>query len=279
MSGPVLVERLAEGVASLTLNRPDKRNALNADLVRALGAALDRLADNAAVRVVTLAGAGKDFCAGADLAELERLAEAGREESLRDARSLGDLFRRMRAHPRPLVALVHGRALAGGCGLATACDLVLAREDAELGYPEVHLGFVPALVMTLLRRKVGEGRAFEMVALGRRYAADAGRELGIVNAVISSRSWEGETTRWVRELAALPPGALRAAKDLLYALDGLDLDSALERAAEVNAEVRASAECREGVRRFLEGARERGAERPAGDDEDGERGVGVRGSG
>jgi len=259
LSGPVLVERVRAGVASLTLNRPEKRNALSAELVRALAEALERAAEDATVRVVTLAGAGQDFCAGADLVELGRIADMGREESLRDARSLGDLFRTMRSHPRPLVALVHGRALAGGCGLATACDLVLAREDAELGYPEVHLGFVPALVMTVLRRKVGEGRAFEMVALGRRYGAGAAREIGIVNAVFPEATWKAETVRWVSDLASLPPGALRLAKGLLYELDGLDFDRALERAAEVNAEARASAECREGVRRFLERSRARGA--------------------
>jgi methylglutaconyl-CoA hydratase len=227
--------------------------------VRALGEALDRVARDAAVRVVTLAGAGEDFCAGADLAELERVAGMGREESLRDARSLAGLFRKMRAHPRPLVALVQGRALAGGCGLATACDLVLARQDAELGYPEIHLGFVPALVMTLLRRKVGEGRAFEMAALGRRYRAGAARELGIVNAVFSASTYDSDVERWVRELASRPPGALRLTKRLLYELDGLDIDAGFERAAQVNAEARTSEECREGVRRFLERPRDGGA--------------------
>ena len=252
VSEPVLVQRFADGVAALTLNRPEKRNALSAELRVALHEALDRTALDESVRVVTLSGAGKDFCAGADLAELERVAEAGREESLRDARALGELFWKMRTHPRPVVALVHGRALAGGCGLATACDLVLARDDAELGYPEIHLGFVPALVMTMLRRKLGEGRAFEMVALGRRYDAEEARELGLVNAVFAADGFEAEGERWVRELASRPPGALRLSKKLLYELDGLEFGAGLERAAEVNAEARMSEECREGVRRFLE---------------------------
>jgi methylglutaconyl-CoA hydratase len=251
VSEPVLLQRNADGVAALTLNRPEKRNALTAALRLALHEALDRTALDDSVRVVSLAGAGKDFCAGADLEELERVAQAGREDSLRDARSLGGLFRKMRTHPRPIVALVHGRALAGGCGLATACDLVLARDDAELGYPEIHLGFVPALVMTMLRRKLGEGRAFEMVALGRRYAAGEARELGLVNAVFSAADFEAEADRWVRELASRPPGALRLSKKLLYELDELDFEQGLERAAEVNAEARMSEECREGVRRFL----------------------------
>ena len=274
MSQPVLRVEVADGIAALTLHRPEKRNALSAELRLALHEALDRTARDESVRVVTLSGAGSDFCAGADLGELERVADTGREESLRDARALGELFRGMRTHPRPIVALVHGRALAGGCGLASACDLVLAREDAELGYPEIHLGFVPALVMTMLRRKVGEGRAFEMVALGRRYGAEAARALGLVNAVLPAARFGEEAARWVRELASRPPGALRLTKRLLYELDGLDFDAGLARAAEVNAEARMSPECHEGVRRFLERS-SRGGSDPAGGGSDG--GVGRAG--
>lgn len=252
MSEPVLLEAFRDGVLALTLNRPEKRNALNRELVAALAGAFERAAERSEVRVITLAGAGRDFCAGADLAELERTAAAGREESLADARSLGGLFLKMRRHPRPIVALVHGRALAGGCGLATACDLVLAREDAELGYPEIHLGFVPALVMVLLRRKIAEARAFELVALGARHAATEAERIGLVNRVFPVATFESEAERWVRDLASRPPGAAEATKRLLYELDAMDFEWSLERAAHVNAEVRASEECKRGVRLFLE---------------------------
>jgi len=263
MSEPILQEELGEdGVLALTLNRPDKRNALNAELVSALWSALDRSEGKAAVRVVTLSGAGKDFCAGADLAELARVAEMGREESLADARALGALFLKMRRHPRPLVALVHGRALAGGCGLATACDLVLAREDAEFGYPEIHLGFVPALVMTLLRRKVTEGTAFELVALGARHDAAEAWRMGLVNRVFPTSTFADEAARFVADLASRPPGAAEMTKRLLYELDAMDFEWGLERAAHVNADARASGECREGVRRFLERSDARGRAAP-----------------
>lgn len=252
MTEPVLLESGRDGVVRLTLNRPDKRNALNGALVSALKDALDRTATDASVRVVTIAGAGKDFCAGADLAELERIAGAGQEESVTDARSLGELFAKLRAHPRPLVAVVHGRALAGGCGLATACDLVLAREDAELGYPEVHLGFVPALVMTILRRRVGEGRAFELAVRGARHGAAEARDLGLVNRVFAAATFEEDVTRYVTDLASLPPGAVALTKRLLHDLDGLSFEQGLEHAAEVNAKARTSEECRRGVRRFLD---------------------------
>ncbi|MBM4185064.1 MAG: enoyl-CoA hydratase/isomerase family protein [Gemmatimonadetes bacterium] len=252
MTAPVLLESTEGGVARLTLNRPDKRNALNGELVQALKGALARTAVDEFVRVVTIAGAGKDFCAGADLAELERVASQGYEESLADARSLASLFAHMRSHPRPLVALVHGRALAGGCGLATACDLVLAREDAELGYPEVHLGFVPALVMTILRRRVGEGRAFELAVRGARHSAAEARDLGLVNRVFPAATFDADVARYVADIASLPPSAVAATKSLLHDLDALGFERGLERAAEVNARARASEECRTGVRQFLD---------------------------
>ncbi|MGB1840024.1 MAG: enoyl-CoA hydratase/isomerase family protein, partial [Longimicrobiales bacterium] len=146
----LLLYQVDDRVAWLTLNRPHKKNALNGELVAALKEGLARAADDPEVRVVALGGAGTDFCSGADLAELERISEMGEEENLDDARSLGALFQQMRVHPNPIVGVIRGRALAGGCGLASACDLVLATDDAEFGYPEVYLGFVPALVMTIL---------------------------------------------------------------------------------------------------------------------------------
>lgn len=252
MTEPVLLETHSGGVARLTLNRPEKRNALNAELVRELTSAMQRTSSDPGVRVVALAGAGKDFCAGLDLAELARIVEQGYDQGLAEARSLAALFARMRAHPRPIVAMVQGRAVAGGCGLATACDLVLAREDAQLGYPEVHLGFVPALVMSLLRRKVGEGRAFELVGLGNRYSAGEGLAMGLVNRVYPADSFDREAASYLEELASRPPGALSLTKRLLYELDGMPLPQALERGAEINAQARMSEECRAGVRRFLE---------------------------
>ena len=251
----LVISEVEAGVATLTLNRPEKRNALNGPLVQALKDALARAADDADVVVVVLEGAGKDFCSGADLAELERIAEMGREESLQDARVLGDLFQRMREHPKPIVAAVHGRALAGGCGLATACDLVLAREDALFGYPEVHLGFVPALVMAILRRKVGESRVFELVARGHRFDATEAERLGLVNRVLPADGFRESVRAYASDLAARPLSALTLTKALLYELDEMGFEAGIERAAEVNAEARTTEACRAGVRAFLERSR------------------------
>ncbi|MDZ7780111.1 MAG: enoyl-CoA hydratase/isomerase family protein [Gemmatimonadota bacterium] len=252
MTEPVLLYEVEDGVATLTLNRPDKRNALDSSLVAALKEALDRADADESVRVVTVTGAGKDFCSGADLTELERIATMSADENLEDARSLGALFIRMREHRCPVVALVRGRALAGGCGLATACDVVVAEEGAEFGYPEVHLGFVPAMVMAMLRRKVSEGSAFDMVVNGARVSASTAADLGLVQHVFDPAAFEAATRDYVAGLAKRPPGAVALTKRLLYDLDGLDLADGIELGARVNVEARMSEECRAGVRRFLE---------------------------
>ncbi|MEJ2538745.1 MAG: enoyl-CoA hydratase-related protein [Gemmatimonadota bacterium] len=255
MTEDVLRVEVADGIATLTLNRPDKRNALNGELVGALHDALGDLAGDPEVRVMALRGAGSDFCAGADLAELEKIAGMGADESLADAQRLGDLFIALRTLDRPVVAVVQGRALAGGAGLATACDLVLARDDARFGYPEVHLGFVPAMVMAILRRKIGEGRAFELVARGRRIDAAEARELGLVNQVFPAADFEAEVSSYLGAFTALPPSALSLTKRLLYGLDGMSFEEGIARGAELNAVARLTPACREGVRRFLEGQR------------------------
>jgi methylglutaconyl-CoA hydratase len=247
-----LTYTVAEGIARLTLNRPDKRNALDGAMVAALHAAIEEAERDGSVRVIAIQGAGSDFCAGADLAQLERIAAgAGVLENLDDATALGELFIRMRRAQRPIVALVHGNAIAGGAGLATACDIILAREDAVLGYPEVQLGFVPAMVMALLRRTLGEKRAFELVARGERIPAQLAYELGLVNHVYPQDSFDRETHAWLRGFTARSASALRLTKRLLYGMDGLSFEEAIARGAEVNVLARGTEDCRQGVRDFL----------------------------
>ncbi|MDP2955664.1 MAG: enoyl-CoA hydratase-related protein [Longimicrobiales bacterium] len=260
MSDEILLVEVVEGVATLTLNRPEKRNALNQALVQALKDALARVASDDDVSVVAIRGAGRDFCAGADLTELERIVGMSVEENLADARSLGALFVTLRELPKPVVAVVRGRALAGGCGLATACDVVLAHVDAEMGYPEVHLGFVPAMVMAILRRKVSEGRAFDLVARGHRVAAPEAREIGLVTHVFPSLSFDEDVARYLGDLASRPASALALTKSLLYELGDLGFSEGVERGAHVNAAARMTDACREGIRGFLE--RSRGAANP-----------------
>lgn len=239
------------GVTTLVLNRAGKRNALSAEMVAQLSSRLAEVGRDPAVRVVALRGAGEDFCAGADLAELAASRGQGPEEGLADAGRLGEVFVRIRRLSRPVVSVVTGRALGGGCGLATACDLVLAHEDAVFGYPEVHLGFVPALVMSILRRKAGEAIALELLLRGDRVGAAEARSAGLVTRVVENGRFEAEVAEYLSDLAARPPTAVALTKRLFHGLDGIGFEDAVERGAEVNAIARLTEDCREGVEGFL----------------------------
>jgi methylglutaconyl-CoA hydratase len=252
MSAERLTADLRDGVYWLTLNRPDKRNAIDSAMVDAFHARLDEADLDAGVRVVALRGAGKDFCAGADLAELLASADASLADNERAAQRLGDVFLRMRALPKPVVAVVHGRALAGGCGLATACDLVVAHAGATFGYPEVRRGFVPAMVMAMLRRAVGERVAFDLVSTGRFLTADQAREVGLVARVIAGNQFESGVQEFVTDLARQSPSALAFIKQQLYAIDGLSFAEAIAMGAKVNAMARTTPDFKQAVARFLE---------------------------
>jgi methylglutaconyl-CoA hydratase len=248
----IRVERTG-AIGRITLARPEKKNALDYTAASELRESLGELAADASVRVVLLSADGGDFCAGADLAALHALLDASSIEQMRDAEALGDVFRMMREMPQVIVAAVRGRALAGGAGLATACDIVIAEEGARFGYPEVRVGFVPAMVMALLRRQVGEKRAFELVATGRQVSAGEALELGLVSRVVAAADFDAAVEQLVTELDALPAGALRSTKQLFYSLDDTNFADGIAKAIRVNVEARATDEFREGVRRFAPG--------------------------
>jgi methylglutaconyl-CoA hydratase len=239
-------------VLHITLSRPDRKNALDGPTALGLANALEQARSDPEIRVVLLDAQGEDFCAGADLGALRALVGAGAAAHREDARALGDVFLAMRRLHKPVVAAVRGRALAGGAGLATACDLVLAHENASFGYPEVRIGFVPAMVMTMLRRSVGEKRAFELVSTGRTVSAAEALAMGLVSHVLAGPEFESEVSRLVSQLAAAPPQALGFTKKLFYDLDDLSFADGISAAVEVNVSARATEEFREGLDRFLD---------------------------
>lgn len=249
--GASLRTSLRDGALELTLDRPEKRNALGRDLIEALHRELERADLDPAVRVVVVRGEGRDFCAGADLEELLASADRSLAENEADALRLGGVFSGFRALPKPVVALVHGRALAGGAGLALAADIVLAAETATLGFPEIDRGFVPAMVMTLLRRSVGEKVAFELVATGRLVTAAEARNLGLVSRVLPEAELDSRAETLVRALGAAEPSALALTKRLFYELDGIGFAGGLALAARVNAAARATPGFRRAIAEFL----------------------------
>jgi len=248
--GPLRVE-LRDGVLSLTLDRADKRNALSAAMIAALHAGLDRADLDAEVRVVALRGAGKDFCAGADLDELLASADLPPADNEAAALGLGTLFSRLRRLPKPVVAVVHGRALAGGAGLVTACDLAIAGESAQLGYPEIQRGFVPAMVMTLLRRAVGEKTALDLVLTGRLLSAREAQGAGLLSRVVPDAELEPEAAALLAALAGASLSALALTKQLFYQLDGRPFDDGVALGARVNAAARQTPDFRAALERFL----------------------------
>jgi methylglutaconyl-CoA hydratase len=238
-------------IARITLNRPEKRNALNEAMVHGLKTALGDAERDEAVRVAIIMGAGKDFCAGADLAELHRMSEASVAENVADARVLMELFVMIRQARMPIIAAVQGRALAGGCGLATACDIVLASASARLGYPEVKIGFVPAMVMAILRRNVSEKRAFELITLGAEVGASEAKQLGLVNQIFPDETFEQEIETYARAFDTVSTSAVALAKKLLYQMDSMAFIEALQSGLDVNVIARLTEECKTGIARFL----------------------------
>ena len=251
MTAPVTVA-LAGGVLTVTLDRPEKRNALSSAVVEELHRALERADLDAEVRVVVIRGAGKDFCAGADLDELLASADRQPAENEASARRLGDVFARIRRLPKPVVAAVQGRALAGGAGLATACDIVVAAATAQLGYPEVQRGFVPAMVATILRRLTGEKAALDLLLTGRTVAADEARALGLVSRVVPDAELDSAVNKLAQGLAGSSPSALALTKQLFMELDGPTFEEGIAQGARVNAAARMTQDFRDAIARFLQ---------------------------
>jgi methylglutaconyl-CoA hydratase len=246
-----ILSEVREGVAYLTLNRPEKRNALNDELISELETALKSAANDDTVHCIALRGAGADFCSGADLSALQKISQASVAENLADARSLADLFLLMRQVHVPVVAAVRGRALAGGCGLALACDIVLAESSARFGFPEVKIGFVPAMVMAILRRSVSEKIAFELLTTGREVSADEANRLGLVNHLLTTENFDAEVDNFAVRFQKLSRSALSLSKSLFYSSEAMAFEDALAAGVDINATARMTEDCRAGVARFL----------------------------
>ena len=256
-STQVVLSSIDGGIARLTLNRPEKRNALNDQLVSELKEALTNAAANEDVRTIVISGSGSDFCSGADLAALEKISKSTAAENAADARALQELFLLIRQLPVPVIAAVHGRALAGGCGLATSCDVVLASEKAQFGYPEVKIGFVPAMVTAILRRNVSEKLAFELLTRGETINAGEAWRIGLINAVFSEDTFQHEVEAYLKSYSSTSKSAVSLTKTLLYQVDGVSFIEAIETGADVNVIARMTEDCQKGIARFLQKKPER----------------------
>jgi len=238
-------------IATLTLNRPEKRNAISVEMIEEFLAALDDL-ESGPARVVILTGAGQAFCAGMDLNYLKEFPSQSPEQVLADARRIASLFRRIWSFPKPLIAAVNGPAVAGGTGIATLCDFTLAAPEAILGYTEVRIGFMPAIVSSFLIRQVGEKRARDLLLSGRLFTAAEALALGLVSEVVPVEKLLERARELAASLAALSPIALIYTKRLVIKFGAEQIDRELEAAIEESARIRTTADFREGLAAFLE---------------------------
>lgn len=239
-------------IAVITLNRPEKRNALSFELVGELKEAFALLGEDPTVKVIVLKAEGEAFCAGADLAYLQKLQEFSYEENLADSNHLKELFLLMYTLKKVIIAQVQGHALAGGCGLAAVCDFVFAVPEAKFGYTEVKIGFIPAIVMVFLLRKLGESQAKRLLLSGELITAEEAKHLSLIHYVVPRERLDDDVMKFASGLVQSNSAhAMMITKQMIAHVQSIPLSEALTFAAERNAEARASDDCRRGVDAFL----------------------------
>jgi methylglutaconyl-CoA hydratase len=251
MNYQTLLLESSGNLAKITLNRPDKRNAISTQMIAELLNALDEL-EKTRARVVILTGAGKAFCAGMDLEMLQAIAQQSPSENQEDSRRIAKMFRKIWSYTKPLIAAVNGHALAGGCGIATLCDFTLSVPEAKFGYTEVKIGFLPAIVSVFLSRQIGEKRCRDLLLTGRLIDATEAKEFGLVNEIVPADKLMERANELAEVLIDASPASVTRAKHLLTSGAAASLDHDLERAILENARIRCTPDFKEGLASFLE---------------------------
>lgn len=243
---------ISNRIGYITLNRPDKRNALSFEVVKELKEAFAKMEKDDAVKVIVLKANGDVFCSGADLSYLQKLQGFSYEENLEDSNHLKELFAQIYTLHKVVIAQVQGHALAGGCGLATVCDFTFSVPEAKFGYTEVKIGFIPAIVMVFLLRKIGEARAKQLLLSGDLVKAEDALRLGLITKVVSKESLEADVNTFAQTLVTTNSShAMMLTKQMIAQVQSMPLEEALTHAASMNAQARASADCKKGVAAFL----------------------------
>lgn len=244
--------QVTDRIGYITLNRPEKRNALSAQLVAELTEVFEVAEKDEQAKVLVLKAEGEAFCAGADLAYLQELQAYSYEENLADSGRLRDLFLRIYTLPKVVIAQVQGAALAGGCGLATVCDFTIASAMAKFGYTEVKIGFIPAIVSLFLIRKLGEGKARQLLLSGELLPAEEATRFGLINRVVEPQALDREVRQLATRLIQNNSGqSMALTKKLIAEVQGLSLTDGLSLASAMNAQARGTDDCRKGIAAFL----------------------------
>ena len=239
-------------IGYITLNRPDKRNALNADVVTELKQAFELAENDEDCKVVVLRAAGDVFCAGADLGYIEQLQGFGYSDNLNDSTHLMQLFHQIYTLKKVVIGQVQGHALAGGCGLAAICDITFAVPEAKFGYTEVKIGFIPAIVSVFLLRRIGEARTKQLLLSGDVIPAQAALDMGLITFLTARETLADDVRAYARRLTHENSAhSMEVTKEMLASLPEMDLEEGLRYAARRNAEARGSDDCRRGISAFL----------------------------
>ena len=242
----------SDRVGVITLNRPEKRNALSFDLISELMTAFERYEADNRVNVIILKANGSAFCAGADIADLQKLQNFSFEENLADSNHLKELFLRIYTLRKVVIAQVQGHALAGGCGLVTVCDFAFAVPEAKFGYPEVKIGFIPAIVMIFLLRKLGEAKVKQMLLSGDTFSADQALQSGLVFEIVPSETLDDHVIQFAKRLIGTNSAhAMMLTKQMITKLHSMSLLESLAIAADMNARARESDDFKRGIQSFL----------------------------
>lgn len=237
----------------ITINRPDKKNALNADVISGIQHVLDQFEKNTSVKTITIQSVGDIFCSGADLEMLQKISKNSPLENLEDSTRMAKLFKTIYTYPKPVIAKVQGHAIAGGCGLSTVCDFVVAVPDAQFSYTEVKIGFIPAIVSWFLIRKVGEGHARKLLLTGSPVKAEDAERIGLITHVVPAEKLDGFVHDFREKLSTTTSSSsLALTKSLINQVSEASIDEGLKLASTLNAFTRSTDDCKEGISAFIE---------------------------
>jgi methylglutaconyl-CoA hydratase len=249
---PFITYEVSNRIGTITLARPEKRNALNDKVVTELIEAFIKAENDKAVKVILLKAQGEVFSAGADLEYLQQLQKNSFDENLADSKHLAELFNKIYTLKKVVIAQVEGAAIAGGCGLATVCDFTFATPESQFGYTEVKIGFIPAIVMVFLLRKIGVTRSKELLLTGKLVDATYAKSISLINDVYEKNVIEANVLKFATELcSSASASSLESTKKMIAQVQHLSLDEALDYAAKLNAEARSTEDCKKGINAFL----------------------------
>lgn len=243
---------VADRIGFITLNRPEKRNALSHELVAELKMAFDQAANEEQVKVIVLRANGESFCAGADLGYLQKLQQFSYEENVADSNHLKELFQKIYTLNKVVIAQIQGHALAGGCGLAAVCDFSFAVPEAKFGYTEVKIGFIPAIVMVFLLRRIGEAKSKQLLLSGDLISAEEAQHMRLLNFISTAEKLENDVRNFALKLITSNSAqSMSTTKQMIADVQSMPLNQALEYASTMNAKARASEDCQRGIAAFL----------------------------